>query len=254
MNLVQMRHTGSFKAYVHDFNTQMNATHKMNKFAKKCIFLGGLQKWVVDALFKFPKLPEEVAGIIKIAERIEADGPERKPSGPAQQIGSSRNMSRGKERKKFGPPNPFKGQPDGTNTTKGNYQGGKPPNVGIKGGDVKDKRCDKCGKFGHYQAVCPDNKVSVKANRGCTADQMLEDCFVAKASSLKPKPSLLYLEAKINGQNVSCLVYTGATHTFMSPKLAKELGLPTGRAGKPINMRSAKGEPHETKEVELNVN
>jgi hypothetical protein len=75
INLVQMRHTWSLKAYVRDFNAQMNVTPKMDEFAKRCIFLGGLQKWVVDALFKFPKLPEDVAGIIKIAERIEADGP-----------------------------------------------------------------------------------------------------------------------------------------------------------------------------------
>jgi hypothetical protein len=101
MNLVQMRHTGFLKAYVHDFNAQMNATPKMDEFAKRCIFLGGLKKWVVDALFKFPKLPEDMAWIIKIAERIEADGPERKSSGPAQQSSSSRNMSQGKERKKF---------------------------------------------------------------------------------------------------------------------------------------------------------
>ena len=105
-----------------------------------------------------------------------------------------------------------------------------------------------------FKRRAPHNKVSVKTNRGCTADQMLEGGFVAKASSLKPRPSLLYLEAQINGRNVSCLVDTGATHSFMSPKLAKELGLPTGRAGKPINVRFAKGEPHETKEVALNVN
>jgi hypothetical protein len=43
----------------------MNATSKMDEFSKKCIFLGGLQKWVVDALLKLPKLPEDVAGIIK---------------------------------------------------------------------------------------------------------------------------------------------------------------------------------------------
>jgi hypothetical protein len=42
MNLVQMRHTWSFKAYVHDFNAQMNAIPKMDEFAKKRIFLGGL--------------------------------------------------------------------------------------------------------------------------------------------------------------------------------------------------------------------
>jgi len=86
MNLVQMRHTGSLKAYVRDFNAQMNATPKMHEFSRKCIFLGGLQKWVVDALFKFPKLPEDVAGIIKIVERIEADGPERRSSGPLTKV------------------------------------------------------------------------------------------------------------------------------------------------------------------------
>ena len=96
--------------------------------------------------------------------------------------------------------------------------------------------------------------MSTKASHVCVADRMLEGGFVAKASSLKPRPSLLYLEAQINGKNVSCLVDTGATHSFMSPKLARELGLPTWRAGKPINVRFAKGEPHETKEVALHVN
>ena len=139
MNLVQMRHTRSLKAYVHDFNAQMNATPKMDEFAKKCIFLGGLQKWVVDALFKFPKLPEDVAGIIKIAERIEADGPERKSSGPSQQSGFSKNGSRGKECKKFGSSNRHKGQVDGTTYNKGGNHVSKPPKGGNKGGEMKDK-------------------------------------------------------------------------------------------------------------------
>jgi hypothetical protein len=43
MNLVQ-KHTRSLKAYVCDSNIQMNVTSKMNKFAKKCIFLGGFIK------------------------------------------------------------------------------------------------------------------------------------------------------------------------------------------------------------------
>ena len=109
VNLVQMRHTGSLKAYVRDFNAQMNVAPKMDEFAKKCIFLGGLQKWVLDVLFKFPKLPEDVAEIIKIAERIEADGSEKKlMSDPSQQNGVSPNMSRGKERKRFGSSNQHK--------------------------------------------------------------------------------------------------------------------------------------------------
>jgi hypothetical protein len=55
MNLVQVKHLGSFKAYMRDFNAQMKVTLTMDEFAKKYIFLGSLQKWVVDALFKFPK-------------------------------------------------------------------------------------------------------------------------------------------------------------------------------------------------------
>src|ERR1700738_2860161 len=34
-------------------------------------------------------------------------------------------------------------------------------------------------------------------------NRMLDDGFVAKASSLKPRPSLLYLEAQMNGRYVS---------------------------------------------------
>ena len=44
MNLVQIRHMRSFKAYVCKVNTEMNATPKMDKFPKKCIFLGEVAK------------------------------------------------------------------------------------------------------------------------------------------------------------------------------------------------------------------
>ena len=253
MNLVQMRHAGSLKAYVRDFNAQMNATPKMDEFAKKCIFLGGLQKWVVNALFKFPSLPEDVAGIIKIAERIEADGPERKTSGPSQQSGLSRNASRGKERKKHGSGMRHKGQAEGGPSNKGEHQGAKHAKSEDKGADAKQKRCHGCGKIGHFVADCPDRKVSTESSLACVADRMLEGGFVAKASSLKPRPGLLYFEAQIKGKDVSCLVDTGATHSFMSPKLARELGLQTRRASKPINVRFAKGEPHKAKEVALDV-
>ena len=109
MNLVQMRHTRSLKAYVCNFNAQMNATPKIDEFAKKCIFLSGLQKLVVDALFKFPKLSKNVAGIIKIAEGIEANGFETKSSGCSQQSSLRKNGSQGKERKNFGSSNQHKG-------------------------------------------------------------------------------------------------------------------------------------------------
>jgi hypothetical protein len=40
MNLVQIRLTGPLKAYVLDLHAPMNATPKMDNFAKKYIFLG----------------------------------------------------------------------------------------------------------------------------------------------------------------------------------------------------------------------
>lgn len=90
-------------------------------------------------------------------------------------------------------------------------------------------------------------------NHVCTADQILEGGFLTKVSSLKPKPSFLYLEAQIDGKHVSCLVDTGATHSFMSPKLTKELDLTTRRADKPIDIWFAKDKLHETKELTLYV-
>ena len=132
-------------------------------------------------------------------------------------------MLRDKERKRFGPSNQHKGQVEGTTSNKGRCQGEKQPNVGIKGGDVENKRCHKCGRFGHFHAACLDNKVSVKTNHVCAADRMLEGGFIAKASNLELRSSFLYLEVQSNRKMVSSLVDTGATHSFMSPKLAKEL-------------------------------
>src|ERR1700737_5658393 len=49
-------------------------------------------------------------------------------------------------------------------------------------------------------------------------DRMLDNGFVAKASSLKPRPSILYLEAQMNGRLVSW-VDKELRHSFTNPKL-----------------------------------
>jgi hypothetical protein len=53
---------------------------------------------------------------------------------------------------------------------------------------------------------------------------MLDGGLVAKASSLKPKPSLLYLKAQMSGRNVSW-VDKEAMHSFKSLNLTRKLGL-----------------------------
>ena len=129
MNLVQMRHTGSLKAYVRDFNAQMNATPKMDEFAKKCIFLGGLQKWVVDALFKFPKLPETWQGSSRLQRELKQTALRGSQVALLNKVALARMGSQGKERKKFGSSNPHKGQVDGTTYNKGGNHVSKPPKV-----------------------------------------------------------------------------------------------------------------------------
>ena len=50
-----MKHTRSLMAYVYNFDTQKNAKPNMDKFSRKFIFLGGLQRWMVDFFLNFPK-------------------------------------------------------------------------------------------------------------------------------------------------------------------------------------------------------
>ena len=107
--------------------------------------------------------------------------------------------------------------------------------------------------MGQFIVDCSNNKVNTKACHVCPIDQMLEGDIVAKASSPKPMPNLLYFEAQINRKNVSSLVDTRATHSFMSLKLAKELGLPLQRASKPIKVWFVKDKLYEMKEVTLHV-
>lgn len=50
-----MRHTWFFKAYMYDLNTQMIVTPKMDKVAKKYIFLGKVEKVGVGCFVQIPK-------------------------------------------------------------------------------------------------------------------------------------------------------------------------------------------------------
>ena len=72
---------------------------------------------------------------------------------------------------------------------------------------------------------------------------MKDEGFVAKANSLRPRPSLLYLKVQVNEKNASCLIDMRATHSFISTRLAKEMHLLMWRRDK----------LHDIKEVELHV-
>jgi hypothetical protein len=79
----------------------------------------------------------------------------KKSGNPPQQSNLNRYISQGKEHINFGPFDQHKGQTRCTTPKKGGYLRRKPLDVGIKGGDIKNKRCHICDNFGHFQAAFP---------------------------------------------------------------------------------------------------
>ena len=86
-DLVQMRHTHPIEAYVRNLIAQINATPKMDKISRKCIFLGQVVKVDGGCLVQVPKAFEDMARIIKISKSIEVDGLKGKLGSASQQSG-----------------------------------------------------------------------------------------------------------------------------------------------------------------------
>ncbi len=76
---------------------------------------------------------------------------------------------------------------------------------------------------------------------------------MAKASKPKLNPRLLFLKGSIHDHDVSFLLDTSATHSFVSLRLAMELGLQLKESSKPIKVQFAKSKPHNTSKVATNV-
>jgi hypothetical protein len=83
-----------------EVTAKMNAIPKMDKFGRKCIFLGEVAKVGGGCLDQVPYAFQGHGEINKIAKSIEANGPKKKKVGRHFTTKSlSRNMSRGKEAK-----------------------------------------------------------------------------------------------------------------------------------------------------------
>jgi hypothetical protein len=87
----------------------------------------------VDAVFKFPKLLENVVGIMKIAKSIEADGQKKNQVAPRNKVDLTYICPEENEHKYFDLSYQHKGQTKGTTSNECGTQGGNPP--------VSPKRC-----------------------------------------------------------------------------------------------------------------
>ncbi|KAL3686374.1 hypothetical protein R1sor_008948 [Riccia sorocarpa] len=65
----------------------------------------------------------------------------------------------------------------------------------------------------------------------------------------KQSEGLLFLKGKVANQEVSFLVDTGATHSFMSPEVLRRTGLSATKVERPITVRFGQGKTHQTSDV-----
>lgn len=127
---MQMRHMWSFKAYEHHFNAEMQPPPKMDECAKNCIVVGRIANMGGGCFFQVPKVSWGRGRDHQDWKSIETSGPPpKKLSGTSQRSSSSRNMSQGKERKKFGPLYQYKKWAESITPNKDGIQGGKPFNI-----------------------------------------------------------------------------------------------------------------------------
>ena len=85
------------------------------------------------------------------------------------------------------------------------------------------KTCFKCGSLNHWSKCC--RKTKQMAINSILATLNKNGRKLCSASVLAPS----IIEVEINGKQIRCLLDTGASECFMTPRLAKELNLKVDR-------------------------
>lgn len=251
--LVRLKQTGSLRGYVREFNAHLNVLPRLDELAKKIIFFNGLQSWAERALFRMPQLPETCAELLKLAERIGDDEGQHKKAKEGPSTGESTKHAKRKLRRHVW----IKNKHGGDGAKSSGPKEGQAKGIDKVGDrtkrDASQITCYNCGEKGHMSRGCTKSKVSAQNMRSHIGEHVLQGGFLAKANKPKLSPRLLFLKGSISQYDVSLLVDTGATHSFVSPRLAMELGLQMRESSKPIKVQFAKGKPHKTSKVATNV-
>ncbi|KAK3017952.1 hypothetical protein RJ639_005231 [Escallonia herrerae] len=216
INLQWLRKKGSIHKYVKEYSALMLKIPEMSERQRLCFFVDGLQYWVAIELRR--REPHNLASAMMIVERLGDFKQCERPRSPRHE----RAKGRGDGRSKSGSPKATDDERNGDEGHRRHYERKKKHEGSHKHGDSRDHKAHKSKEE------------------------------IAKEKKSKKRWGLLYATVDVAGKTQEALVDTGATHNFMSPRVAEWLRLKPTKDGSWFTAMNAEERP--TKGVVKNVN
>ncbi|KAL3692137.1 hypothetical protein R1sor_005788 [Riccia sorocarpa] len=246
VELNRLKQKGSVVSYVREFATRLERVPKMDEFSKCSLLITGLKPSVEKKVYELTELPDNVAELMRKVERL-GIGDVEPTIGRAPEVREGKpqfdNKGKGLKRK-WVDRNSAGGESSSNPVGKPNR--GPKPKSWVPREEVAKGKCFKCNKPGHISRNCPD-KVKVSEEAGIS--DLLNGGLEVTMRVTKQSEGLLFLKGKVANQEVSFLVDTGATHSFMSPEVLRRMGLSATKVERPITVRFGQGKTHQTSDV-----
>ncbi|KAK3043563.1 hypothetical protein RJ639_002142 [Escallonia herrerae] len=245
---------GGICEYVKEYSTLMLKIPEMSERQRLCFFVDGLQYWVATELRR--REPHDLASVMMIVEKLGDFKQCERPRSPRHE----RAKGKGDGRSKSGSPKATDDERNGDEGCYRHHKGEKKHEGSRKQGDSRDYKAHVGPRGGcfycagpHYRKDCPHkgNMIAfLEKHKGSKGDSSSSDgearmgtlqmvnAFVqkskeetAKGKKSKKRQNLLYPMVDVAKKTQEALVDTRATHNFMSPRVAKWLGLKPTKDG-----------------------